>query len=298
MRVSQKLFIGTSGWSYPDWRGAVYPERRTAGFSELSYLADLFDAVEINTSFYRPPAPRMSESWVAKVDRNPRFRFTAKLWRRFTHERTQPWTGSEVAQFADSVRPLQEAGKLGAVLVQFPWSFSATAANRDWLARVADAFEELPLVVEVRHISWRAEEPLGFLRERRLGFCNIDQPHFPKNIGRTNIATGPTAYYRFHGRNKQAWFSKDAGRDERYNYLYNADELAPWADEIDSMRDDVNRIFVMTNNHYRGQAAVNALQLKARLTGDRVKVPQPLLDAYPALKPIAAPMPGQRFLDF
>jgi len=296
--VNEKLFIGTSGWSYPDWAGVVYPAQRRARSSDLAYIADLFDAVEINTSFYHPPSPRTVSAWITKVQRNARFLFTAKLWRRFTHEREKDWTEAEVKQVKAGMAPLQEAGKLGALLIQFPWSFPANTPNMDRLARLADTFGEFPLVVEVRHDSWEAEKPMALLRERKLNFCNIDQPRSAKGLGRTNLATGPLAYYRLHGRNYQAWFNKDAGRDQRYDYLYTMDELAPWAKDIESMLDEVEKLFVMNNNHYRGQAVVNALQLKACLTGQKVAVPEPLIGTYPVLRAVAAPRPGQRYLDF
>lgn len=296
--MSEKLFIGTSGWSYPDWVGIVYPRQRPRGFSGLDFLSDLFDAVEVNSSFYRPPTARVAAAWLRRVQRNPRFLFTAKLWKRFTHERDEYWTAADVELFKEGLRPLVEAGKLGAVLMQFPWSFSASPAHMDWLGRLADAFSDLPLVVEVRHVSWNSEEPMAFLRTHHLNFCNIDQPHSPEGLGRTNTATGPIAYYRFHGRNRQAWFRKDAGRDERYNYLYSEEEMSPWVKDIASMLDDADRIFVMNNNHYRGQAVANALQLKAHFGAQKVAVPESLTQNFPVLKGIAVPRPGQRFLDF
>ena len=107
--MGDNLFIGTSGWSYADWAGIVYPARRSSGFSDLTYLSQFFDAVEINTSFYRPPTARMCAKWLERTAENPRFTFTAKLWRRFTHERSQAWTVGEVLQFKDGMRPLCEA---------------------------------------------------------------------------------------------------------------------------------------------------------------------------------------------
>ena len=296
--VGDNLFIGTSGWSYADWAGIVYPARRSSGFSDLTYLSQFFDAVEINTSFYRPPTTRMCAKWVERTAENPRFTFTAKLWRRFTHERSQAWTVGEVLQFKDGMRPLCEAEKLGALLVQFPWSFSTDAKNMDWIERIADAFAEFHCVVEVRHASWNRPDALDFLRRRRMGFCNIDQPSSSKGIGPTNIAVGPLAYYRFHGRNREAWFNKDAGRDARYDYLYNEGELAPWVKNIETMLEEGEKVFVMNNNHYRGQAAVNALQLKSRLRKKKVRVPAPLLERYPVLGPIALPLNGQGRLPF
>ena len=240
----------------------------------------------------------MCAQWLKRVKENPRFLFTAKLWRRFTHEREEDWTADEAKRFKEGMRPLRESGKLGALLVQFPWSFPPTATNRDWLGRVADAFTEFPCVVEVRHASWDTPDGLAFLRERGLNFCNIDQPQSSEGMRATNIATGPIAYYRFHGRNREMWFKKDAGRDARYDYLYSEVELAPWVGEIEAMMEKAEKIFVMSNNHYRGQAAVNALQLKSRLTGKKVAVPPTLIERYPILQSVAQPEPGQGRLPF
>ncbi len=293
----QRLYVGTSGWSYADWDGVVYPRHRPRGFSGVSFLAEYFDAVELNTTFYRPPTARMSECWLRQSEANRDFLFTAKLWQRFTHQRWEPWTDRDRTMVIEGLRPLVEAGKLGALLIQFPWSFVASTENRDWLQRVAGAFARFPLVVEVRHASWLEEEALDFLRAHSLGFCNIDQPTSTQSVAPTNLLCGPVGYFRFHGRNRKAWFDPDAGRNERYNYLYGEDELEPWARGIEQMLNDANRIFVMNNNHYRGQAAVNALQLKARLGEGKVNAPSTLVNAYPILKRIARPQPWQQLLD-
>jgi uncharacterized protein YecE (DUF72 family) len=287
--MTQNIYIGSAGWSYPDWEGVVYPSQRPRGKTELAYLADYLDAVEINTSFYRPPSAAMAEKWVKQVAGKPGFLFTAKLWQRFTHERERPWTAPEIAQFKEGIRPLREANRFGALLMQFPWSFTAGEPSRDWLSRLSEAFGEFPCVLEVRHASWDSPESREFLRTAGLNFCNIDQPRARSSIGPTSFATGPIAYYRFHGRNAQAWFARDAGRDERYNYLYTGDELAPWAENISAMAKEVQKLFVMNNNHYRGQAVVNALQLKSALSGKKVRVPEPLAEQYPVLREIAAP---------
>jgi len=284
----QKIYVGTAGWSYPDWAGVVYPSPRPRGKSELSFLADYLDAVEINTSFYRPPPAAMSEKWLKQVSAKPAFLFTAKLWQRFTHERGAPWTPSEVEQFKRGMQPLREAGRLGALLMQFPWSFPANDSSRDWLRRLSEDFSEFPCVLEVRHASWDSDENRDFLRQRGLNFCNIDQPSFRTSIRPTNAATGPVGYYRFHGRNAQAWFARDAGRDERYNYLYTPAELAPWVENVSSMAEQVRQLFVMTNNHYRGQAVVNALEMKSLLTRRKVAAPESLVAQYPDLKKFTA----------
>jgi len=161
--VKRTIRIGVCGWSYPDWRGVVYPQRRPKGFSELGHVASFVDAVELNVSFYRPPTPAMSEGWLRQVTARPDFRFTAKLWQRFTHDREGAWTEAEARSFKDGLRPLREAGRLEALLAQFPWSFRPTEGNLDRLRRVADSFGEWPCVVEVRNAEWQTDVARGVL---------------------------------------------------------------------------------------------------------------------------------------
>ena len=284
---SARIHVGTSGWSYPDWLGIVYPAEVQREHRKLAYLAQYFDCVEINNTFYRPPVASFCRKWLRDVRHNPNFSFTLKLWQRFTHEREQPWEEHDVLTFREGIAPLAEANRLGAILAQFPWSFTRTPENQDWLMRIANAFGEFPLAVEVRHISWQHEEVLELFRRHRLAWCNIDQPATRSSIGATNIATSATAYYRFHGRNREKWFARDAGRDARYDYLYSEKELAPWIKNISEMAERVENIYVMANNHYRGQAPTNALQMKAALSGEKVPVPPLLAERFPILKDIA-----------
>lgn len=297
-RQPANVHVGVAGWSYPDWAGIVYPERRKRGFSELTHLAQYVDAIEVNSTFYRPASPSMAEGWLRKVESRKDFLFTAKLWQRFTHERAAPWTRDEAETVRRGMRPLQEGGRLGAVLAQFPWSFKPDTGAFDWLGRLGDEFRDLPLVVEVRHAAWNTDDGLGALRERGLNFCNVDQPAFRTNLAPTGVLTGPVGYCRFHGRNAQAWFAKDAGRDQRYDYLYSENELAPWVERIAQMAGEAQKLFVMTNNHYRGQELVNAIQMKSMLSGGRVPVPETLLEHYPQLDALALPAEGQGRLRF
>jgi uncharacterized protein YecE (DUF72 family) len=282
------IYVGTSGWSYPDWVGIVYPKAE-GKLNELEYLSRYFDAVEINTTFYRPPNPKYCQKWLLDVKGNPRFKFTAKLWQRFTHERTEKWRPEEAKLFKNAIEPLHESGKLGALLIQFPWAFPQTDESRAWLQGLAEAFNECPLVVEVRHVSWQNDEGMDFFRGFNLNFCNIDQPVTRSSIGPTSVATGPVGYYRFHGRNREAWFKRDAGRDERYNYLYSDRELSPWVEQVRAMQGQVRELYLMMNNHFKGQAPANALEILAALLEKPVPVPPPLVEAFSRLAKIQAP---------
>lgn len=253
--------IGPAGWSYKDWEGTVYPPHG-ARFDPLAYLATFFDTIEVNSSFYRIPPSTHSKSWVRRVAFNGDFRFTAKSFRGFTHEK-QALSPADVSAFRDFLAPLADSDRLGCVLHQFPWSFRNTPENRGRLERLFDAFEPLPQVVEVRHGTFEDEQFFAFLRERNIGFVNVDQPLFSESVHPSAVVTGTVAYARFHGRNYQKWFAHEESW-ERYDYLYSKEELAPWAARIREMSNEKD-VYAITNNHFRGQAVVNAMDLKQEL---------------------------------
>lgn len=380
-RPAPRLWIGTSGWSYADWNGVVYPASRPRSFKPLVFLSRFLNAAEVNTSFYRIPTPRMTAAWPAQTPSH--FRFAFKLTRNFTHDRAELPDPSTFLAFADALRPVRDAGKLGPLLVQFPWSFRFNPANADWLARLADRLREsgcisdtdadrpdvnrvlanqqrlnltngqrqvhanppapddehaiahqprpdheranthqpklhheagrsnssldiptdnsLPArrftescVIEVRHSSWLCDD--GRAAIARAGvWCNIDQPTLRDCIGPTAFSSARLAYVRLHGRNAPMWFAENVPPFERYNYLYDEHELREWVERLNRILRDLdshaggNRdsdggdAYVFTNNHYRGQAVANALELRALLEKKPIPAPDPLRAAYPRL---------------
>ena len=272
--------IGPAGWSYRDWEGVIYPKQ--ARLDQLRYLVQFFDTIEINTTFYRPPTAKVAQSWVRRTEHNPNFRFTLKLGRNFTHEREDIDSG-EVKEWKEGVTPLNEGGKVGAVLVQFPWSFKNNQESRQYLVKVLETFLEFPLVVEFRHGSWDQQAVLDFLRQLGVGICNIDQPLIGKSVKPGSHVTSSIGYFRCHGRNYRDWFRKEAGRDDRYNYLYSQEELDEQAELVSDMEEKVQDVYVIYNNHFRGQAVVNALQLRRRVEGKAQEVPEAVLNSYPEL---------------
>lgn len=272
--------IGPAGWSYTDWKGIVYPER--GRIDQLQYLSQFFRTIEINNTFYRPPAAKTSASWARRTEHNRDFRFTLKLSRHFTHER-EAIDGSDVREWTDGVEPLCQAGKIGAILLQFPWSFKNDDQSRQYLVRLVEAFQSLPLVVEVRHASWDQDSVLELLSHLRVGICNVDQPVIGKSLRPHSHVTSKVSYFRFHGRNYRDWFREGAGRDARYNYLYREEEVDQQVDLVEATRDQAEDVYVIYNNHYRGQAVVNALQLRRRLEGSLTDIPEALANRYPVL---------------
>ena len=277
------IHIGPAGWSYKDWEGTVYPQKPGKNFDPLEYLARYFNTIEINSSFYRPPTASTTKAWTQRISANKEFTFTAKLHRLFTHERGKA-TKSDEKEFHTGMAPLLKAGKLGALLLQFPWSFKNTVEDRLYLAELLEKFAEYPLVLEVRHTSWNTPAMYEWLQERGVGICNIDQPVFSKSIRPAALTTSPVGYVRLHGRNYQNWFRDKAPRDERYNYLYSFDELDPWLKRIKEVAKQTRETYVITNNHFRGQAVVNAIEIEAALKEQRVPAPEPLFGVYPRLE--------------
>jgi uncharacterized protein YecE (DUF72 family) len=283
-----EIFVGPAGWSYADWAGYVYPARRPKGFHEATYLAQFFDTIEINTSFYQPLNPEHARQWLGRVAANPRFLFTAKIWQRFTHDPAP--TGEDERAVRAGFDVLHQAGKLGAVLLQFPFAFHRTTETMAYLAAVLKRFADYPLAVEVRHATWNDPETFALLHEHRAAFCNIDQPVIGRSLEPSERATSAIGYVRLHGRRYDTWFSDDAEipAHERYNYLYSAEELTPWAGRIKSVAGQTRKTFVITNNHYLGKGVVNALELISILKSSKVEVPEPLRLRYPELEAIAA----------
>jgi uncharacterized protein YecE (DUF72 family) len=288
-KASHRIRIGTAGWSYPDGKGQVYPKPQPRGFDPLSYLAQYVDAVEINSTFYRIPDATITQGWVTRVAMHPAFRFTAKLWQGFTHEGQA--SAQDAVAFRQAMAPLQEAGKLGAVLLQFPYRFHYTPTDRSYLRRLTEAFGMYPLVLEIRHRSWDCAEVYAFLQEWGIGFCNIDQPQVSSSIGLTRVVTSPVGYLRLHGRHAAAWFAEGDGA-ERYPYRYPAEELEELIHAVDRISQRARDTYLITNNHFRGQAALNALERRYHLRREVIPVPPARLTAYPELRQIAAPGAG------
>lgn len=281
------LKIGPAGWAYKDWAGYVYPQPRPRDFHPATFLAEYFDTIEINTSFYHPMKAEHAAQWIDRVAANPRFVFTAKLWKKFTHEHDATIADEREARAGLDI--LHAGNKLGALLLQFPFSFHREPETVAYLQNVLKRFASYPLVVEVRHSSWNIPATFDLLREHNTGFCNIDQPIIGRSLEPSTAATAPVGYVRLHGRRYDTWFTDDpsVAPHERYNYLYSNEELKPWAARIQKVSKQAGTVFVITNNHYQGKGVVNALQLIHILTKSKVNVPEPLRQHFPQLDYIA-----------
>jgi uncharacterized protein YecE (DUF72 family) len=310
-----ELHIGTSGWSYPTgkgtWNGLFYPPRKgrassVRGFDELTYYAEHFDTVEVNSSFYGTPRPAVSRGWAQRTP--PGFEFSLKLYQKFTHpsmykashlgdlpasaeelEALAAVNRADVDAFKAGIDPLASNGKLGALLAQFPPSFKDAPESRAYLEWLLRTFDEYPVAVELRHRSWsdRFGETLALLNDLGAAWTQIDEPKFRTSIRQNQLPNVRTFYYmRLHGRNAAQWWTHDTTED-RYNYLYSEDELRPMAETATAARALVKKAYLYMNNHFAAKSVANAVVVK-HLTGEPIDgtYPQPLLDQYPALAPL------------
>lgn len=318
-KAGTELFIGTSGYSYPDWKGIVYPRfvKRDVGGStpELTYLSRYFNTCEINATFYRHFEPEIAKKWSDALE-NPEFELAIKANQVFTHaagtkpsERKAPtsveslkYKRTDIEQTRRFLDVLTERERLLIVLFQFPVSFKFSSRDKDgepvrlegnWdhVADVLNAFKEYPKAIEFRHETWDHPWVLSALREHETAWVNIDEPRLGASLHGTDYVTAPHAYLRLHGRNYKKWFNSK-NRDERYDYLYAPEELQPIAKSLKTMakklerepsRREIKKVIAATNNHYKGQAAVNAIDLKRLLGVKNTPVPEELQKAYPQL---------------
>lgn len=254
------IIVGTAGYSYSDWIGPIYPK----GLDKkemLPYYAQHFSFTEVNSSFYQMPNRFMLYHMQQKTPDG--FRFAVKAYRGFTHEGQNLEALAE--PFIDALQPLLEAGKLACILAQFPNSFHNTRENREHLVRLRRAFSDLPVVVEFRHRSWAQQEAVfRFLDDWGFGFVCVDAPGFKNLFPPLVRVTGPIAYVRFHGRNYEKWWNHEKPY-ERYNYLYSQQELLEWVPKLRELEEKAGTVYAVMNNHYQGQAYVNAKQLQQLL---------------------------------
>ena len=324
------LRIGTAGWSYPSgagaWTGIVYPPRRgrDKAFDELRAYAEHFDTVEVNSTFYRIPTIDTTRSWVERTPSG--FEFSVKLFQKLTHPRmfldrlTKPPRGApkgtvaekstlphdqalaaagvssaDVDEFRRAIDPLASAGRLGAILVQFPASFKHDAAGVDHLAWLTHALRDYQVAVELRHKTWSDDvrTTLQVLNPSKAAWVQIDEPKFRLSIAQNFLPNVEGFYYlRLHGRNAKQWWTHKTSAD-RYDYLYSQEELDPYVEVAQAVKALVKKMYLYTNNHFAAKSVANALMLK-----DGVSLPisgtypKEFLEQYPDLAtiiPVAKP---------
>lgn len=253
------IYVGTSGFKFADWRGPFYPAELPEK-DWLTYYAERFNCLEINSTYYRLLPARTFFYMAQKAPEG--FHFTVKAYGGLTHE-SGAGAPADFAAFMDSLQPLLEADRFGCVLAQFPHRFHDTAEHRRYLVEFKQRFGDLPVVMEFRSREWAQPPVFDFLREHRIGYCAVDEPQFRNLVPPVAVATAPIGYVRFHGRNYDKWWGGD--NKTRYDYLYSEAELQEWAPKITQLDDQAERVYVFMNNCFGGQAATNALQLNELL---------------------------------
>lgn len=258
------IHIGTSGYSFKDWKGPFYPVKIT-NQEMLEFYSRHFKVVEINSTYYAIPKPHTFERMAEKTPDD--FQFTVKANGGMTHERTD--NQSVFDEFENAIQPLVDADKLKGILAQFPWSFKNSEENRKYLRTYKDRLAEYPLIVEFRHISWISEPLFGFLRELGISYCAVDEPNLPGLVPPKVAVTSDLGYVRFHGRNAKTWWGGDSS--QRYNYLYSEQELKEWTPEVKQLATSTRETYVFFNNCHAGFAAKNAKTMQDMLQPDLFK---------------------------
>ncbi len=253
------IVIGTSGYAYDDWKGPFYPPDLDPK-EYLAFYARHFSFTEVNSTYYRQPSPFMLKRLAEKTPEG--FLFAVKAYQGITHERQ----GLDDARtFRRALAPLEDAGKLACVLLQFPNSFRPGPENRAYLRHAIEVMEGVPVAVEFRHRGWvQGEEGFSLLSELGAGFVCVDEPQLSSLVPPVVRATGSVGYVRFHGRNREKWWQHEQPY-ERYNYLYSEEELREWVPRLQELERQTGRTFVAMNNHYQAKAVVNARMLQGLL---------------------------------
>lgn len=248
--------VGTSGFSFPDWKGVFYPENiKQADF--LTYYTGFFPTVEINSTYYAVPRVSVFENMTARTPEN--FKFIVKTNKATTHDHDDK---SVNESFIEAVAPLKESGKLDGILAQFPWGFRNTEKNRNYLCELKETYNEFPFFTEFRHKSWDDSGIYDFLRSKGILFVSVDEPQIGNMMPPKASSTGDTAYIRFHGRNSDTWWNTSG---DRYDYNYNSEELGEWIEKIEVLEKTVWKIYAFFNNCHKGYAVRNAMMFKDML---------------------------------
>jgi uncharacterized protein YecE (DUF72 family) len=291
-----RILIGTASWTDPTLvkDGNFYPPDAKTAEARLKFYATRFPIVEVDSTYYFPPSERNSVLWIERTPAD--FTFNIKAYSLLTNHPTKRDSlyaevkdalpdelkeksriyrenlrddlVDEVWQrFHDALMPLHSAGKLGAVLFQFPEWFVIGRKNKDYVLEAAERLKDFRVAIEFRNESWlnerNREETLSFLEEHDLPIVCVDMPQgFRSSIPRFAAATAKDlSMVRFHGRDPEVWAKKNVSASERFRYRYSQDELSEWVKPISELSEQTRETHVLMNNCYRDYAVNNARQL-------------------------------------
>lgn len=281
--------VGLGGWEHESFDHCLYGVNTEYSSVKLRYYARFFDTVEVRQTFWDDSLGLNDAlQWMDAVAENKRFRFQVKLHKSFTH--TRDFKPELATRVREMLLELLKNERLGALLVQLPYSFTNTGANRYYLEKLGELFSGFPVYVEFRNESWNDVHLLrNFLRDTQLQVVNADFPRIKQLMPFVAEVTGSTAYVRLHGRNGKGWLLN--GMDTRYDYLYNTKELREIVRRLAALEQKClaggtqgKRIVVIFNNTTNGKAIANALQLISMLHEQKaILVPHATSLAFPDL---------------
>jgi uncharacterized protein YecE (DUF72 family) len=249
-----KIYLGTSGYSYQDWKGYFYPpDIKNNDF--LIYYSGIFNTVELNFTYYALQRSSVFYSLAAKVEGAEDFIFSLKANQIFTHQRS--FSDSDVRDFLDSIKPLAESGRLGCILFQFPYSFYFNRENLNFISLLGKRFEGYEICAEFRNSEWVNSYTMETLKLANFCFCNVDEPSLSGLLKPSSIVTAESAYIRFHGRNASKWWNCEKAY-QRYDYMYGRNELEEWVPRLNDIFTKAKKTYVYFNNHYKGKAPKSA----------------------------------------
>ena len=253
--MEDKVFIGTCGFSYPEWKENFYPkDLPQSGF--LRFYSLVFPFVEIDYSWYAMPSPSSIAQMASQT--HPEFLFALKAYKGLTHDIGEDWP-KDAERFSHAAEVLSSRGKLAAILIQLPFRFSYTVENRSYLGDLCSALSGFPLVVEFRNDSWYKQRVFDELAKRKISLAMLDRPELRGLPPEIDLITSPIAYYRLHGRNADTWWNGTV--TTRYDYDYSMQEIKEKARTISALTKRAERVFAAFNNHASGNAAKNARSL-------------------------------------
>ena len=291
MTNSERIHVGVSGWQRSEWDESIF-----AGISPRQHRIDRLlpyvEVLEIQQTAQGPLKPEIARLWMKKAAANPRARLTAVLGHCFTQYRDL--YPDSVEAWKAGLLPLQRAGYLSALILEFPWAFRFNRENRDFLIELRRTFHEFRLAGEFLHESWLSEEALAVLSKYKISFVNVDQPAYFRGMPPASVLTTSTALVRLHGRCSPDAYREFGRRSSAAPYLYSLDELEEWQPRLARLAAAAKECLVVFTSAEAGSCLVNSLQLDEMLGRTPLRAPAQLIREYPAeLAAFRAPRPVQ-----
>ena len=290
----ERVRVGIGGWEHEVLNRTFYPRSDLSSAQKLEWYAQVFDTVEIRSTFWDATLGATdAREWAEAVAGNREFRFQVKLHSAFTHKGViQPEPLRRIRALSQELAARE---RLGSVLAQFPYSFTNTSANRFHLVKLGELMRGFPLHAELRHQSWNIPGLPSLLADAGFSPVSADLPRIRQFMPFSSRVVGDPAYLRLHGRNDKGWLLN--GMDTRYEYLYNPREIQELRRRLEAVSNSCTSIFLIFNNTTGGKAVANALQmLSAIRDGSAVRVPPATATAFPFLKTLGHFAPGSESL--